>query len=159
VNLTLEDVHYIFNNLSVSLLYVIVVLMVKDIKELSLNSLLDKLHSLMVNLVKDVNSVIEDNQDMSMKSIRDIRDHINYKLGKKEEIYENEKILKMLNLLSEDKAVLEIIREDAEEWVNLLDAIEESIGGNGGTLTKKEEKEIKEINRLTTEIKSLIRKD
>ncbi len=133
--------------------------MVKDIKDMSLDSLFGKLHGLMVNLVKDVDSVIEDNKEMSMKSIRDIRDHINYKLSKKEEIYENEKLLKMLNLLSEDKAVLEIIKEDAEEWVDLLNAIEQSIGQGGGTLKKNEENEIKEINRLTGEIKSLIRKD
>ncbi len=132
--------------------------MVKDLRELSLDSLFGKLHGLMINLVRDMDSVIEDNKAVSMEGIRDLRQHINYKLGKKEEIQDNEKLLKVLNLFSEDRAVLEIIREDAEEWVELLNAIEESIKGNGGDLTKREEQEIKEINRLTNQIKSLIRK-
>lgn len=133
--------------------------MVKDFRDLSLDSLFNKLHSLMQNLAKDVDSVIEDNKEVGMDSIKDLRDHINYKLTKKEEILDNEKLLKVLNLFSEDKAVLEIIKEDAEEWVELLDAIEQSIGGSGGDLTAKEKREIEQINKLTTEIKSLIRKN
>lgn len=133
--------------------------MAKDIKNLGLDSLFTKLHGLMVNLVRDVDSVIEDNREISMDNIRDLRDHINYKLSRKEEIHDNEKLLKLLNLFSEDKAVLEIIREDAEEWVELLEAIESSIEERGPNLTKQEQNQIKEINRLTTEIKGLIRKN
>ncbi len=133
--------------------------MVKDVKEMSLDGLFGKLHGLMINLVKDVDSVIADNKEVSMDAVRELRDHINYKLGKKEEIQDNEKILRLLNLFSEDKAVLEIIREDAEEWVELLEAIEQSISERGPNLTAGEQKEIREINRLTSEIKTLIRKE
>lgn len=131
--------------------------MENDLKESSLDSLFGKLHGLMVNLVRDVDSVIEDNKEMSMDSIRGLRDHINYKLSKKEEIADNEKLLKLLNLFSEDKAVIEIIREDSEEWVKLLEAIEKGLSSNGA-VTAREKKEIKEIKRLTGEIKQLIRK-
>jgi transcriptional regulator of heat shock response len=133
--------------------------MAKDLKDLSLDGLFSKLHGLMVNLVRDVDSVIEDNNEMTMDNVRDLRNHINYKLSKKEEIQDNEKIIKLLNLFSEDKAVIEIIREDAEEWVELLEAIEGSITEKGGDLTPKEEREVKDIKRLTLEIKSLIRKE
>lgn len=133
--------------------------MPKDIKNLSLDSLFAKLHSLMVNLVQDIDNVIEDNKEAGMQSIRDLREHISYKLSKNEEIQDNQKLLKLLNLLSEDKAVLEIIREDAEEWVELLNAIEDNIRGSGINLTKREQQEIKEIRKLTGEIKQLIRKE
>jgi len=88
-----------------------------------------------------------------------LRTHINYKLGKKEEVYDNQKLLKLLNLFSEDKAVLEIVREDAEEWLELLNAIEENITGGGRKLTQSERREVKQIGELTSQIKHLIRKD
>jgi len=131
----------------------------KDIKDLSLDGLFGRLHQLMVNLVGDIDSVIQDNKEMSMDEIRNLRTHINYKLGKKEEMYDNQKLLKLLNLFSEDKAVLEIIREDAEEWLELLEAIESNIVGDGSRkLTQREEREVKQIGNLTKQIKTLIRK-
>jgi transcriptional regulator of heat shock response len=133
--------------------------MSKEVRELSLDSLFERLHRLMSNLVKDIDSVIEDNKEVGMADVRELREHISTRLNKKEEIKDNEKLLKLLNLFSEDKAVLEIIREDAEEWVDLLDAIEESIRATGLPLTNSEQNEIKEIKRLTAEIKSLIRKE
>jgi transcriptional regulator of heat shock response len=132
--------------------------MANDVKELSLDGLFSKLHGLMVNLVRDIDSVLEDNMEISMDSVRELRSHITTKLNRNEEIEDNKKLLKLLNLFSEDRAVLEIIKEDSDEWVELLEAIEESINERGPNLTKSEQKEIKEINRLTSEIKSLIRK-
>jgi len=133
--------------------------MANDIKSLSLDGLFTKLHGLMVNLVKDLDSVLQDNTDVDIGSVKVLREHITERLTKNEEIQDNQKILKLLNLFSEDKAVLEIIREDAEEWVELLNAIEANIRGNGINLTEREQDEIKQIRRLTTEIKSMIRKD
>jgi len=132
--------------------------MANDVKELSLDGLFSKLHGLMVNLVRDIDSVLEDNMEISMDSVRELRSHITTKLNRNEEIEDNKKLLKLLNLFSEDRAVLEIIKEDSDEWVELLEAIEESINERGPNLTKSEQKEIKEINRITSEIKSLIRK-
>ncbi len=131
----------------------------KDIKDLSLDSLFSRLHQLMVNLVSDIDSVIQDNKELSMDEIRNLRTHINYKLGKKEEMHDNQELLKVLNLFSEDRAVLEIIREDAEEWLELLNAIESNITGDGSKkLTPSQRKEVKQIGELTQQIKSLIRK-
>ncbi len=65
----------------------------------------------------------------------------------------------MLDLFATDKAVLEIIREDADEWIQLLESIENNIKGGSGEITPKEEEEIKQIGKLTSEIKTLIRKD
>jgi hypothetical protein len=135
--------------------------MVKDIKDMSLDSLFTKLHQLMSNLVKDIEGVLGDNEEMGMGDIKALRDHINHKLAIKEEVSDNQKILLLLNLFSEDKAVIEIIREDAEEWLELLNAIESNItgGDSGRRLNAREEKEVKEIKRLTGEIKTLIRQE
>ena len=55
--------------------------------------------------------------------------------------------------------MLEIIREDAEEWLELLEAIESNIVGDGSRkLTPREVKEVKQIGGLTKQIKGLIRK-
>jgi hypothetical protein len=133
--------------------------MVNDMSSMTLGTLFDRLHGLMVNLVKDIDSVIEDNKDVGMDSVRDLREHITARLSRREEIEDNQKILKLLNLFSEDSAALEIIREDSEEWIELLDAIGDSIGKGKATLTPNEQDEIKKIRMLTSEIKQLIRKD
>lgn len=151
--------YYIFNKLCIRLVYQFVRLMARDVTDMSIDGLFGKLHGLMINLVKDVDSVIEDNKSINMDAVRDLREHISEKLGKKEEIQDNEKLLKLLNLFSEDRAVLEIIREDAEEWTELLEAIEKSITDKGPNLTKEEQAEVKQISKLTSEIKSLIRKE
>ncbi len=130
----------------------------KDIKDLSLDSLFSRLHQLMVNLVSDIEGVISDNKEVSMEEVRDLRAHINYRLGKKEDIHDNQKLLKLLNLFSEDRAVIEIIREDADEWLELLEAIEGSIKGDGTRkLSQSEQKQVERIGQLTKEIKQLIR--
>jgi ElaB/YqjD/DUF883 family membrane-anchored ribosome-binding protein len=133
-------------------------MIMKDLKELSLDGLFERLHQLMANLVSDIESVIQDNKEVSMDEVRDLRSHINYKLGRKEEVYDNQKLLKLLNLFSEDRAVLEIIKEDSEEWLELLEAIESNIRGTGGKkLTRAEMKEVEQIGVLTKQIKGLLR--
>jgi hypothetical protein len=134
--------------------------MAKITEDQPLDSLFTRLHQLMSNLVGDIDGVLEDNKEVSINDIKALRDHINYKLGKKEEVADNQKILRLLNLFSEDKAVIEIIREDAEEWLELLEAIESNIVGDGSRLlTTSERAEVKEISRLTGQIKQLIRKE
>ena len=121
-----------------------------------LDKLLERLHDLMRNLVSDVDSVIADNEEIGIEEVRKLRDHINGRMGAGEELRENRMLLKLLNLFSEDKAVLEIIREDSEEWAELLENIENSIKGSGSSA--REKREIKEIRRLTSEIRDLVRK-
>ncbi len=121
-----------------------------------LEKLLGRLHDLMRSLVSDVDSIIADNNEVSIDDVRKLRDHIKGRMGVGEELRENGMLLKLLNLFSEDKAVLEIIREDSNEWSELLENIENSIKGNGSSA--REKREIKEIRRLTSEIRDLVRK-
>ncbi len=128
----------------------------EDMLGIPLNKLLEMLHDLMRSLVSDVDSIIADNEEVSIEDVRKLRDHINGRIGVGEELRENGMLLKLLNLFSEDKAVLEIIREDSKEWVELLDNIERGLKGNSSST--RERKEMKEIRRLTSEIRDLVRK-
>ncbi|MGI0100582.1 MAG: hypothetical protein ACREBH_02590 [Candidatus Micrarchaeaceae archaeon] len=127
-----------------------------DYKDMSLDGLFGRLHRLMSDLAADLDSIVGDNKDMD--GVRELRDHISRKLDKGEEIDDNKRLLKLLDLFSKDKAVIEIIREDADDWIKLLNAIEGSIKADRPELTSREEGEIKEIGRLTSEIKALVRK-
>jgi regulator of replication initiation timing len=131
-----------------------------DTLGMTLDSLIGKLHSMLTTFAGDIEDMIEENEEVTVDDIRELRQKIQERLDKNEEITDNQKLLTMLDLFATDKAVLEIIREDADEWIALLESIEDNIkGSSGGEITPEEEKEIKEIGKLTTEIKTLIRKD
>lgn len=132
--------------------------MLDDIRTLSLNNLISRLHDAVVEFVKNVGSIVQENKELAMSDIRDLREHISRKLANNEEVADNKKLLKLLDLFATDKAVLELIKEDAEEWVGMLEAIEERLESRGENITKGERREIDEINRLTSEIKRLARK-
>ncbi len=134
---------------------------ISELANTTLDGLLGKLHSLLINFASDVEDMIEENKALTVEDIRDLRRKIQERLDRKEEITDNQKLLMMLDLFATDKAVLEIIREDADDWVALLEDIENNIKGKagGGELTPDEEKEVEEIGKLTSEIKALIRKE
>ena len=126
---------------------------------LTLDSLLGKLHSALVNFARDVEEMIEENKALTVEDIRELRRNIQQRLDRNEEITDNRKLLAMLDLFATDKAVLEIIREDAEDWIKLLEDIEDNIKGKAGKLTPDERAEMKEISKLTSNIKELIRRE
>ena len=132
--------------------------MMDGLKGATINALLTKLHDAILTFADNVDVIIEENRAIAIDDIRELRDHIMKRLEKQEEVADNRKILKLLDLFSKDKAVLEIIREDAEEWVKLLEGIEGNIRSRGDQITEEEKEEIKEIGKLTAEIKALIRK-
>lgn len=126
---------------------------------ITIDSLIGKLHSMLANFASDIEDMIEENEAVTVDDIRTLREKIQERLDRNEEITDNQKLLTMLDLFATDKAVLEIIREDADEWIQLLESIENNIKGGSGEITPKEEEEIKQIGKLTSEIKTLIRKD
>jgi len=136
---------------------------ISDLANLTLDGLLGKLHSALANFASDVEDMIEENKAISIDDIRNLRHTIQQRLDRNEEITDNQKLLTMLDLFTTDKAVLEIIREDAEEWIALLEDIENNIKGGaaaaGDDLTPEEEDEIEKISKLTSEIKTMIRKE
>ena len=134
--------------------------MIDGIRNLSLGELLSKLHSAILDFVETIDETIEHDRGVSASDIRQLRDHIASKIEKKEDVADNQKLLKVLDLFATNSAVIELVREDAEDWLRFLDSIEKGIEQKGGTteLKKEEIKEINDIRELTSQIRELIRK-
>ncbi|MCL4372175.1 hypothetical protein M1373_02550 [Candidatus Marsarchaeota archaeon] len=125
----------------------------------SINELLSKLHNAITQFVLDVKDLADSNERVSLAEIKEIRDRIRERLNSGEgDSVENAKLLKLLNLFIEDKTFIELTREDAEEWLKFMEAIEANVAKGDARLSQKEKEELKEIHQLTGEIKALIRK-
>ena len=125
---------------------------------MTLSNLFGSLHESMLGFIKGLDDLISENKNVTFTDIKALREHIKGRLDDKEEITEKHKLLKLLDLFSTDKAVIELMKDEAEEWLGLLEAIETSIENQDRELTVKEKEEIEKIRRLTAEIKGMIRK-
>jgi hypothetical protein len=128
------------------------------IKNLSLSNLFGNLHEAMLNFVKSLDSLIVENKAISLDDIKILRGYIKEKLADNERIDDKQKLLRMLDLFSTDRAVIELMKEEAEEWVEMLEAIEGNITNQDKELTDQEKEEVEKIHQLTSEIKAMIRK-
>ncbi len=130
----------------------------EGIKLMSLGEVLSKLSDAIKSFVKDVRDLSEDNESVSLTEIRELRNFAREKIDEGVDPLENTRIINLLNVFVEDKNFIELTKEDADEWLEFLEAIEAGIRKGDISLTEKEEKELKDIERLTEKIKSLIRK-
>lgn len=130
----------------------------EGIKLSSLNEVLGKLSSAIRSFVKDISDLSEENKNVSLTEIRELRNFAKDKIDEGKDPIENARIINLLNVFVEDKNFIELTKEDAEEWVSFLETIESSISKGDIMLNSKEEKELKDIKELTEQIKSLIRK-
>ncbi|MEM3883507.1 MAG: hypothetical protein QXT94_01060 [Methanothrix sp.] len=130
----------------------------EGIKLSSLNEVLGKLSSAIRSFVKDISDLSEENKNVSLTEIRELRNFAKDKIDEGKDPVENARIINLLNVFVEDKNFIELTKEDAEEWVSFLETIESSISKGDIMLNSKEEKELKDIKELTEQIKSLIRK-
>jgi hypothetical protein len=128
------------------------------IKNVTLSNLFGSLHEAMLNFVKSLDSLIAENKDLTLEDIKTLREHIKERLQGSEEITDKQKLLKLLDLFSTDRAVVELMKEEAEEWLEMLEAIEDNIASHGGEETAQEKEELEKIHRLTSEIKAVLRK-
>lgn len=132
--------------------------MVDDIRNLSLSNLFGSLHESMLNFIKSLDSLIAENRAISLDGIRTLRAHIKERLDGNEEITDKQILLKLLDLFSTDKAVVGLMKEEAQEWLEMLEAIESNIANQSRELTEQEKEEVEKINKLSMEIKALIRR-
>ncbi len=126
-------------------------------KSLTVSALIGKLHSAILSVTKATKEITEKNDELSVYDIRELRDHITNRLKSKENIEDNEKLLLLLNMFATNKEVLELIRDETEDWARLLQAIEESLIRKQEGLTPEERSELEGIIRLTRDIKGMIR--
>ncbi|MCL4379652.1 MAG: hypothetical protein M1160_03495 [Candidatus Marsarchaeota archaeon] len=134
--------------------------MASDVVSLSLGDLIRRLHNAIMDFVGAIDETIRQDRSVSVQEIRTLRDHIRQRIQANESPEDNKQLLKILDLFSSNSAVIELIREDAEDWLKFLDDIEKSMErrDQSGSLSDYERKELMDIKRLTGEIKAILRK-
>ncbi len=131
-----------------------------DIKGLTLGDLFSRLHSAISDFVRTMEETVRADREVDTSEIKTLREHIRERLGKNENVEDNRKMLKVLDLFATNSAVIELVRLDAEDWLKFIDDIEKGMEQKlaTGNLTEDELGEIKQMQRLTAEIKAIIRK-
>lgn len=130
-----------------------------NMKNLSLGTLIEKLHDAMASMAKNMGTMLDVNRRIvGEDDVKRLRKHILQKLEQRDDVVDNEKLLKMLELFASDDRIITIMRKDVEEWVKLLEQVSTHMA-HGGNITDKEKDELYRINKLATEIKSIIRRE
>ena len=125
---------------------------------MSVNEIIKKLYNSVKSFVKGMESVVGINDKYNKDEINELKTHLTEKLNRGEEVTDNSKLIDLLEILSKDQTVMHIIKDDAEEWLEMLEAIESSINSKK-ELSPEEKKEVKQINKMTMSIKDFLRKD
>lgn len=134
--------------------------MAEMLSKLKLGELFQKLKIGLEDLVKESKNMSETNRSVAMSDIGAIRNHIVKKIGRKEDVKENQEILKVLDLFSDDRIFIDVIREESEEWLKFLDSIEKSVKGlDDASATPQEKKEVNDIIKRIESVKGMIRNE
>lgn len=128
-----------------------------DMRSLSLGELLSKLHSAVRQFVSDLDAVIERNMRVSTDDIRSLRASVTERLRTGKDEVENKKLLEVLDLLSMDKTVIGLMKDDAEEWLEFIDAVESHIASGEYRASGEEKEELARMRELTARISGLLR--
>ncbi len=128
-----------------------------DMRSLSLGELLSKLHSAVRQFVSDLDAVIERNMRVSTDDIRSLRAGVTERLRAGKDEVENRKLLEVLDLLSMDKTVIGLMKDDAEEWLEFIDAVESHIASGEYRASGEEKEELARMRELTARISGLLR--
>ena len=135
------------------------VLMREELSKISLGRLFSILTDSMTRMVEGLKGLMNKNETVDDNTVREIREHIKNRLAAGEERVDNQNILKLLDLFSENKEVIEFIKEEAEEWLELVEAIEKHIESGDKELSEKEQEEVMELKELMDKIKHTLRED
>ncbi len=134
--------------------------MAEMLSKLKLGELFQKLKIGLEDLVKESKNMSETNRSVAMSDIGAIRNHIVKKIGRKEDVKENQEILKVLDLFSDDRIFIDVIREESEEWLKFLDSIEKSVKGlDDASATPQEKKEVNDIIKRIESVRGMIRNE
>jgi hypothetical protein len=128
----------------------------ENIGRLSLNDLIKRLHESVASFVAGMENVVSMNKQQPTEEISEIRTHILDRLQKGEEITDNRKVINLLDLLSKDQAVLELVKEDAKDWLEIIETIEVHMSSKM-PMSPAEMQELRKIKEMSGELKALIR--
>jgi hypothetical protein len=131
----------------------------EELSKISLSRLFSILTDSMTRMVEGLKGLVKRNEIVDDNTVRELREHIKNRLAVGEEKVDNQNILKLLDLFSENKEVIEFIKEEAEEWLDLVEAIEKHIESGDKVLSEKEQEEVRELKELTDKIKHTLRED
>ena len=127
----------------------------ESLKKLSLNELITRLHESIGSFSRNISKLTERNRELTLVDIIELRNHVKKKLEAHEESAENERLLKLIELFKDDKNALELARIDVDEWIDFLDAIKFHLEQSKGALSKEEQEEIRDIEKLREDITRL----
>ena len=126
-------------------------MILEQLKKLSLNELIAALQDQIVSFSRGLDRLVDKNRGIDTNEIDQLRDHITARLQAGTERAENERMLKLVNLFSEDKKALDLIRKDVDEWLEFLDAINSHVGGDSNPV--EAERLRKDLNKLRIELR------
>jgi hypothetical protein len=126
-------------------------MILEQLKKLSLNELIATLQDQIVSFSRGLDKLIDKNREINTNEIDQLRDHIKTRLEAGTERAENERLLKLVNLFGDDKKALHLIREDVDEWLEFLDAVDQHIGADSKSV--ENEKLRKDLIKLRTELR------
>ncbi|MGC9129917.1 MAG: hypothetical protein ACP5GB_03530 [Candidatus Micrarchaeia archaeon] len=130
-----------------------------ELKPLTLGSLFAKLRDSLVQLTRDLDRYINNAEKiMSIEEINKLRDHIQEKLNRNEEIEDNKKLKELLDLFVNDQEVINFIRKDAASWIAMLDSIIDNLSKRKEPLSEEERMELEELVGMANQIKNLLRR-
>jgi len=129
--------------------------MADNLKEADINRLIAMLHDSLEDAIKGMGVLLDEAKEFDKGNVEELRDHVASRLGKEDA--DSEKLLKLMGLISTEGAVIEILKEDAEEWLKLIGAIDEQINNIKKSSGVVDKKDIRELEALSKKIKGLIR--
>jgi hypothetical protein len=132
-------------------------MVLEAIKKLSLNELIATLHDLVASFSRGLDKLVTRNNELSIDEIDALRDHVKERLQKGEETAENEKLLKLITLLKEDKKAFRLIQDDVKEWIEFLDAIKAHVDRAGKGATEGEKADIKALEKDLSNLQTMLR--
>lgn len=128
-----------------------------DLKNLSTDELLERLHRAVREFVSDISDAVTANRRASVDEIALLRNHLIGRLKEGRDVSDNKRLIDLLGLLSRDRLILEVVRDDSSEWLKALETIEERMSVRK-PLSQKEREELESISRMTAELKGMVRK-
>ncbi len=131
----------------------------EGLKRLSLNELITLLHNSLSNLSKGVEALANSNKQVADEDIAELRDHITSKLQKHSDVFDNARLLKILDLFKEDKKALDVMKDDVEEWIAFLDAIRYNVEKMEKDAGIVELRELDDIKDKIDKLKEALRKE
>ena len=125
-----------------------------NFSQFSLSKLVGMLHDAISTVSRDLDQIVEGNKEFSLSDVETLREHIEERLKRGEDVKENKQIIKLIDLFLTDKYVLEFIKGDSEEWLSFINAITEAI--DKGQMKTKEGRE--EVYATIKELEAMLRK-